>query len=208
VPFTVYDYRNPEHIKNLLITPEMRSRILKMEPGQGFNTRHSHDLGHEVFLILQGTAEFEIEGDVRTVETGQLCFAVTDEAHSVRVIGDTPVIMYLSVTPHILPTHTGRSAEGQAKPINFSPATSYDVELDSSISRENRLSRHRSAIGALVSATADLVKHHATALDQLAGSDTPGAIREEMWKDVYKVFKSVSEFGDSWNDLSYSISDS
>lgn len=208
MPFTVYDYRNPEHIKNLLITPEMRSRILKMEPGQGFNTRHSHDLGHEVFLILQGTAEFEIEGDVQTVETGQLCFAVTDEAHSVRVVGDIPVIMYLSVTPHILPTHTGRSAEGKAKPINFSPATSYDVELDSSISREDRLSRHRSAIGELVSATADLVKHHDTALNQLSGSDTPEAIREEMWKDVYKVFKSVSKLGDSWNNLSYSISDS
>ena len=68
MPFTVYDYRNPDHIKNLLVTPEMRSRILEMEPGQGFNTRHSHDLGHEIFLILQGTAEFEIEGDIQTVE--------------------------------------------------------------------------------------------------------------------------------------------
>jgi quercetin dioxygenase-like cupin family protein len=207
VPFTVYDYRNPEHLKNLLITPEMRSRILKMEPGQGFNTRHSHDLGHEVFLILQGTAEFEIEGDIQTVETGQLCFAVTDEAHSVRVVGDTPVIMYLSVTPHILPTHTGRTPEGEAKSINFSAATSYDVELDASASPGDRLSRHKSAIDALGSATADLVKNHATALEKLPGSETPEAIREEMWKDVYKVFKSISELGDSWNDLSYSISD-
>ena len=63
MPFTVYDYRNPDHIRNLLVTPEMRSRILKMEPGQGFNARHSHDLGHEVFVVLQGSAEFEIDGE-------------------------------------------------------------------------------------------------------------------------------------------------
>ena len=205
VPFTVYDYRNPDHIRNLLVTPEMRSRLLKIEPGQGFNTRHSHDLGHEVFLILQGTAEFEIEGDVQTVETGQLCFAVTDEAHSVRVVGDTPVIMYLSVTPHILPTHTGRSAEGEPKPINFSPASSYDVELDTGLTRESRVSRHRSAIDSLGTAAADLVKNHADALNRLSESDSPEEIREEMWKDVYKVFKSVSELGDSWNDLAYTL---
>jgi quercetin dioxygenase-like cupin family protein len=209
MPFTVYDYRNPDHIKNLLVTPEMRSRILKMEPGQGFNSRHSHDLGHEIFLILQGTAEFEIEGDIQTVETGQLCFARTDEAHSVRVVGDEPVIMYLSVTPHILPTHTGRTPEGDAKPYSFSPVSAYDVELDPVISQETRISRHRAAIEALNSAAGSLATNHAEALNNLGSNDSesPEAIREEMWKDVYKVFKAVSELGDSWNDLSHDITD-
>mgnify|MGYP000934524694 FL=1 len=96
--FPVYDFRNPEHVKNLLVLPEMRSRILKMEPGGGFNERHSHDLGIEVFLILQGHAEFEIEGEMETLGPGQLCFALVDQAHAVRVVGDEPVIMYLSVT--------------------------------------------------------------------------------------------------------------
>jgi quercetin dioxygenase-like cupin family protein len=208
--FTVYDYRNPDHIKNLLVTPEMRSRILKMEPGQGFNSRHSHDLGHEIFLILQGTAEFEIEGDIQTVETGQLCFARTDEAHSVRVVGDEPVIMYLSVTPHILPTHTGRTPTGDAKPYNFSPASAYDVELDPAISQETRITRHRVAIDALSSAARSLARNHDQTLTDLSIKDSgsPEAIREEMWKDVYKVFKAVSELGDSWNDLSHDITSS
>jgi quercetin dioxygenase-like cupin family protein len=209
MPFTVYDYRNPDHIKNLLVTPEMRSRILKMEPGQGFNSRHSHDLGHEIFLILQGTAEFEIEGDIQTVETGQLCFAQTDEAHSVRVVGDEPVIMYLSVTPHILPTHTGRTPEGDAKPINFSPASAYDVESDPAVSQATRITRHRAAIEALNSAAGSLATNHDQALNGLSvkDSESPDAIRENMWKDVYKVFKAVSELGDSWNDLSHAITD-
>jgi quercetin dioxygenase-like cupin family protein len=205
MPFTVYDYRNPDHIKNLLITPEMRSRILKMEPGQGFNSRHSHDLGHEVFLILQGVAEFEIEGDIQTVKAGQLCFALTDEAHSVRVVGDEPVIMYLSVTPHILPTHTGRTAEGEAKPIQFTPATGYDVDFDDSVPRSDRVARHRTAVESFAAAAQTLATSHASALDGLSDADDAESIREAMWKDLYQVFKSVSELGDSWNDLSYDI---
>ena len=65
-----------------------------------------------------------------TLGPGQLCFALVDQAHAVRVVGDEPVIMYLSVTPHILPTHTGRTKEGEAKPVKFSSPASYDVEVD------------------------------------------------------------------------------
>ena len=46
--FKVFDYRRD--IKNLIVTPQIRSRFLKMEPGQ-YNQRHSHDLGYEMFLI-------------------------------------------------------------------------------------------------------------------------------------------------------------
>lgn len=205
MPFTVYDYRNPDHIKNLLVTPEMRSRILKMEPGQGFNARHSHDLGHEVFLILQGQAEFEIDGETKTVGPGQLCFARIDQPHSVRVVSEEPVIMYLSVTPHILPTHTGRTADGEAKPIRFSPPGAYDVDLDASVSQKDRIARHRSALESLGSTVQALVKDHSEALDRLADSDTKEDIRSDLWPDIYTVFKSVSELGASWNDLAYTL---
>ena len=207
MPFTVYDYRNPEHIKNLLVTSEMRSRILKMEPGQGFNARHSHDLGHEVFLILQGAAEFEIECNRQTVKAGQLCFALTDEAHSVRVVSEEPVIMYLSVTPHILPTHTGRTPEGDAKPINFSSATSYDTQLDPSVSRADRITCHRTAIEAVAAAAQSLSDSHTGALDQLPNADSPADLRESMWPAVYEIFKTISKLGDSWNDLAYDITE-
>ncbi len=206
MPFTVYDYRIPDHIRNLLVTPEMRSRILKMEPGQGFNARHSHDLGHEVFLILQGEAEFEIDGETKTVKPGQLCFARIDQPHSVRVVSEEPVIMYLSVTPHILPTHTGRTTDGEAKPIRFSPPGSYDVDLDSSVSQKDRIARHRSAVDSLSAAVHALADSHGAALDQLAKSDGHEDIREKMWTDIYKVFKSTSELADSWNDLAYTVS--
>ena len=57
--FPVYDFRNPEHITNMLVTPEIRSRFMWMDPGDEFNSRHSHDLGHEIFLVLQGKMELD-----------------------------------------------------------------------------------------------------------------------------------------------------
>ena len=103
MPLEIFDYRTD--IRNLLVTPHIRSRFLRMEPGQVAN-RHSHDLGHEIFLILQGRAHFEVDGEEAELGPGQLCVARVDEPHQVRVVGDEPMVMYLSVTPHVQPTHT------------------------------------------------------------------------------------------------------
>ena len=34
---------------------------------------HSHDLGHEVFLVLEGRAEFDIDGEKEVLGPGQMC---------------------------------------------------------------------------------------------------------------------------------------
>ena len=65
--FPVYDYR--KDIRNILVTPQIRSRFLRMELGQ-VNKGHTHDLGHEIFLILQGQAEFEIDGEKEVLGPG------------------------------------------------------------------------------------------------------------------------------------------
>ena len=57
--FRVFDSRTD--IQNLIIQPDIRARFLQMEPGEE-NVPHSHDLGAEIFLILDGQAEFVIEG--------------------------------------------------------------------------------------------------------------------------------------------------
>ena len=110
--FAIYDYHNDEDIRNVLVTPQIRSRFLRMEPGSVADI-HSHDLGHEIFLILEGRVIFEIGDGVEKLGPGQMCVALADEVHRVRVIGDEPMIMYLSVTPHIHPTHTPRTEDGE-----------------------------------------------------------------------------------------------
>jgi len=60
MPYTVFDYR--ADVKNLFVTPRIRSRFLRMEPGE-VHRAHSHDLGHEIFLILDGECDMEIDGE-------------------------------------------------------------------------------------------------------------------------------------------------
>ena len=90
--FEIFDFRKEEHIKNLLVTPHIRSRFLRMQPGAVANL-HSHDLGHEIFLILQGRCIFYIAGSEQELCAGQLCVALADEIHQVRAIGDEPMVM-------------------------------------------------------------------------------------------------------------------
>ncbi|MGH2558171.1 MAG: cupin domain-containing protein, partial [Thermomicrobiales bacterium] len=120
MPFEVYDYRSD--VRNVVITPEIRSRFLRMEPGEVAN-RHSHDLGHEVFLVLEGQCEFEIEGERAVLGPGQMCFAGVDQLHQVRTVGDAPMTMYLSVTPHVEPTHTQWDEQGNKLPPRYGLAT-------------------------------------------------------------------------------------
>ena len=49
--FTVYDCR--KDIRNILVTPQIRARFCRLEPGPGsLDKFHTHDLGHEIFLSL------------------------------------------------------------------------------------------------------------------------------------------------------------
>ena len=103
MPIQVYDYRHDT--RNLFVRPEIRGRFLRMEPGD-VGPYHSHDVGQEVFLVLEGQCEFEIEGDKAVLRPGQLCVAWAGQRHRVRTVGDEPMTMFLAVTPHLEPTHT------------------------------------------------------------------------------------------------------
>lgn len=209
--FEVYDYRTD--IRNILVTPQIRSRFLWMEVGQ-VNRSHTHDLGHEIFLILQGQAEFEIEGEKQVLGPGQMCIALTDEAHIVRNVGDEPVIMYLSVTPHIQPTHTMWTEEGTKEPPQFRPNTVYDVELDRTTSTEELADRHLQAaetFAETVEATTNVQREHVIAFKQaLASGDKEAALkaRDAMWAALYTMYKQVYELADAWNDFTSRTADS
>ena len=204
--FQIFDYRNEDHIKNLLVTPNIRSRFLRMEPGQVAG-RHSHDLGHEIFLILQGSCIFDIGGEEQELHAGQLCLTLPDEIHQVRVTSDEPMIMYLSVTPHIQPTHTGRDPDGTRHPTAFQPSSSYDVETDSETPVDELIDTFVDAASAFAQAArynADLqIKYKGQLKAALADGDEEkaGAIREQMWQGVYQSHKTITTIDELWNDL-------
>ena len=212
MPLTVYDYRTD--VRNVVITPEIRSRFMRLEPG-AVAARHSHDLGHEVFLVMEGQAEFEIDGERAVLGPGQMCFARADQMHQVRTVGDTPMTLYLSVTPHIEPTHTRWDDHGQKLPPRYGTATVTE--------RANRPSsgqppaalvdQHRTAAKALAAAAAAnhaAQEREAAALrSALATGDERAAKAavDAMWQQLYLTYKSFQALEASWNELTTLVSE-
>src|ERR1051326_5799820 len=132
-------------VKNLFITPEIRSRIMRFEPHQ-LSSGHTHDLGHEMFLVLEGQAEFTIDGSTAVLGAGQACVARAGQWHEVRAFGDGPMTLYLSVTPHVEPTHTQWDREGGNQlPYRYGGATRAERETEASQPVGTLLEQHLSA---------------------------------------------------------------
>ena len=205
MPFTVFDYRRD--IRNLIITPEIRSRFLRMEPGE-VHGRHSHDLGHEVFLILEGQCEMEIDGERAVLGPGQMCFAYAHEMHQARNAGDGPMVMYLSVTPHVQPTHTLYDEDGQRRPPRYGHFPLDDRAVDpAGISTEDLAERQVEAAWALAT-TAQTAAQEQSACAQalkgaLAASDSAAvkAAVDGMWEQVYATYERLGALSRIWNHL-------
>ncbi len=211
MPLEVFDYRTD--VKNVFITPEMRSRIMRMEPGT-VSPGHTHDLGHEVFLVLEGQAEFTIDGESAILGPGQLCFARVDQWHEVRCVGDQPMTMYLSVTPHLEPTHTQWDHEGGSKlPYRYGASTRPErlARTDAPEPTETLLARHLAASRALADAAgANVVAQDAAATDlqeaiAVGDTATAKAAIDAMWRSIYTTYKQLQAMEHAWNDLSPAV---
>lgn len=204
VALEVFDYRTD--IRNVVITPEIRSRFRRMQPGER-NTPHTHDLGHEVFLMLEGEVEFDIAGSRRVLSPGQLCVARRDQMHSVRCVSETPATYYLSVTPHIEPTHTHWDADGQKLPPRYGAAAPERDDRSAGKSTERLADEHVAAARGLAEAAArnaDAQAAGAAAVgDALQGGDRVAAklAVDGMWREMYRTFRAMRELEDAWNEL-------
>lgn len=211
----VFDYRTD--VRNIVVTPEIRGRFLRMEPGQ-VATRHSHDLGHEVFLVLDGQCEFEIEGERAVLGPGQACFARRDEMHQVRVVGDQPMTMYLSVTPHIDPTHTMWTADPREGGQKLRPryggwrSREHDGIADPAESISDLVDRHLAAFRALIEVASGSAEDQAQQGRILCRAATEGdaaalrAALDSLWEQLYPVLRAVSTLTEAWNDLALKAS--
>ena len=202
--FPVYDYRTD--LRNVLVTPQIRSRFLQVKPGPMPET-HTHDLGHEIFLVLSGLAEFEIDGERAEVGPGQLCVALVDQPHAVRAVGDEPVFMYLSVTPHIQPTHTMWTDDGQRMPPRFMPSANYDVDYGEPRPLGALASELAGAIESVANAAEAASADQGVSLERLrqAVEDgdlaTAAEIRDGLWGKLFPVFQGANAVAEVWNEL-------
>lgn len=184
----VFDFRRD--IQNLVITPEIRARFMRMEPGETA-VRHSHDLGHEVFLVLEGQAEFEIEGERAVLGPGQFCFARADEMHQVRNVGDGPMILYLSVTPHCEPTHTFWEDDRKLPPRYGGSLRAGAGDVAPARRPLAPLARE------LVGLSTTLADQAAALDDRLLAGEKDAA--DAIWAAIYPTCKALSALVEAWN---------
>lgn len=68
------------------------------EPGTGI-PRHVHAQEDEVFHVLEGSVEYEIEQAVKTLGAGDLAYVPRGVAHSFRVVGNAKARVLLYIFP-------------------------------------------------------------------------------------------------------------
>src|SRR2546429_38079 len=109
----VFDYRDVP--RNPLVTPEIRVNFMKMEPGSTSGRGHTHDLGHEIVLLLEAALVSGGAGAARVRPPAELGVWRAGGPPSGGVVGDEPAYIYLSVTPHVAPTHTLYDDQGNRR---------------------------------------------------------------------------------------------
>ncbi len=200
MPIDVFDFRRD--IRNLYISPAMRGRFLRHEPGE-IGPFHSHDIADECFLILQGQCEFTIDGERAVLSPGQICFTSPGQKHEVRVVGDEPMIMFLVVSPHIEPTHTFWADDGARLPERYGMTTAAEhAAADHSEPIAGLAAIASAALTQLASDAALAAKALAINAEIMAagGPDSKAAL-DATWADLRTMYEQLRLFGDAWNAL-------
>jgi quercetin dioxygenase-like cupin family protein len=211
MPIEIFDYRRD--IKNVFISPNVRGRFLRMEPGE-IGPRHSHDVGEELFLILEGECEFEIEGERAVLGPGQLCYTRVNQLHEVRVVGDEPMTMFLTVTPHIEPTHTFWDDDGKKLPPVYGPATRLERAeqaqpsepiADIAMSFLAATQELAAASESIANSQTSIVETLCSTLDRDSAASKD--VLDQAWAELSGLYAPLKRMESTWNALATRIAD-
>lgn len=77
--------------KRLVNTENNSATLISQNPGEG-NRRHYHDTWNEWWYIVDGQWEWEIEGEKKIVNKGDVVFIEKGRWHKITAVGDGPAI--------------------------------------------------------------------------------------------------------------------
>jgi len=194
----VFDARSD--LSNLVVEPQIRSRFRRVELGPVPEV-HSHDLGGETFVVMHGQIEFTVADEHVVCQPGQVIYVPPRTTHAVRAVGDEPGEIYLSVSPHVEPTHTFYDADGQTLPPRYGvwrAAGGGSAALDELPTAE-LLQRYQAAARTL----AELAQANAATGVEL--DDTDAAARkpsiDTLWSQLRPLLQQVEDLERTWNAL-------
>jgi quercetin dioxygenase-like cupin family protein len=201
--FEYFDYRTD--LRNVFVSPELRCRFMRIEADQTTGS-HTHDLGHEVFMVMEGRIEFDFDGETAILGPGQMCVAKRDVPHTLKALDGNPAVIYLSVTPHVEPTHTSWDESGSKRPPR------YGVVREGWTDGEPPVAEHLAAVQALAEAVqaqaARAEAASATLRRALEDGDRNAAKAavDAMWAQLCQTHLRLVEVDELWNQLGPRVS--
>jgi mannose-6-phosphate isomerase-like protein (cupin superfamily) len=193
MPIRVYDYRRD--LQNLVVRPEGRPRFRRVELGP-VPPMHSHDLGVETFLVLEGEIEFNVENEAVVCTPGQLISVPPRTRHAVRAVGERTGAIFLSVAPHVEPTHTFYDEHGSCLPPRYGAWREAGGAEPSTRSADDHLRTYREDAERLL----ELAQTNARAVEALS-LFTKKADADELWKCLSPLLEQVRRVERTWNAL-------
>jgi mannose-6-phosphate isomerase-like protein (cupin superfamily) len=200
MPIQVHDYHSD--LTNIQVQPQIRSRFRRVELGPVPQV-HSHDLGGETFLVMEGQIEFTVADDHVVCQRGQSIYVPPRTTHAVRAVGDTTGVIYLSVSPHVEPTHTLYDADGERLPPRYGTwRAAGGGEPSSELPTPALADRYYAAARTLANLAQANVERVNSAQKQVDGD--PNAVKptvDHLWETLRPVLEQVEELERAWNDL-------
>jgi quercetin dioxygenase-like cupin family protein len=196
----VFDYRTD--IANVVIHPELRGRFMKMDPAPA-GRMHSHDLGGEIFVVLEGQCEFLVEEDRATCGPGQLIYVEPTRKHTLHAVGDGPCVVYLSVTPHVDPTHTVYDENYQELPPQYR-GVGVDTAGVGIADLSERYLQSARKLAELAQANVRIAEAQVESVNLGDKADQQPACKaamDELWYGLRSVLREVSTAEQAWNVL-------
>ena len=98
--------------QTLVYTDYVRGGVLTFAPGFAAD-KHFHQDADEIFWFFQGTCRVTVPDGAFIIPAGNIIYTAPYEWHIIENVGDEPLLMFLTVTPNIVPSHTFFDAKGE-----------------------------------------------------------------------------------------------
>lgn len=95
----------------LVYTDYIRGGVLHFRPGFAAD-KHFHQDADELFWFFQGECRVETPEGVVTAPAGTIIYTAPGEWHIIENASAEPLLMFVTVTPNIVPSHTFFDADG------------------------------------------------------------------------------------------------
>ena len=104
----------------LIYTDFTRGGVLNFRPGFVAD-KHFHQDADELFWFFQGQCRVETPDGVVLAPAGTIIYTAPGEWHIIENPGPEPLLMFVTVTPNIVPSHTFFDADGNPTVRSWEP---------------------------------------------------------------------------------------